>query len=210
MGKIGVFLWPLVYINIYMGVGSFSNKRTKGFTIVELLIVIVVIGILAAIVIVAYNGVQQRSRDSRRQNDIQSITQALELYYIDNGRYPAGSGSSAAVGLNNQWSTTADGSWANLVTILKPYMGNVPSDPTSTAGAFPLNYNPPTGYNYSYYSGTGGACGITAAYQVYILVYRLESSAQVDTLNGECTGVPTVSLYGGSAPKTLSNYRVVK
>lgn len=43
-----------------------KNKQNSGFTIVELLIVIVVIGILAAITIVAYNGVQQRARDMTR------------------------------------------------------------------------------------------------------------------------------------------------
>ncbi|MCA9336117.1 prepilin-type N-terminal cleavage/methylation domain-containing protein, partial [Candidatus Saccharibacteria bacterium] len=46
-----------------------KNKKT-GFTIVELLIVIVVIAILAAITIVAYNGIQQRSRDSIRKSDL--------------------------------------------------------------------------------------------------------------------------------------------
>jgi type II secretion system protein G len=60
----------------------------RGFTIVELLIVIVVIGILAAIVIVAYNGVQQRARDVRRLSDIHAVYQALQLYYADNGSYP--------------------------------------------------------------------------------------------------------------------------
>lgn len=60
----------------------------SGFTIVELLIVIVVIGILAAIVIVAYNGVQARARDARRLADIQTVNKALQLYYIDNGSYP--------------------------------------------------------------------------------------------------------------------------
>ena len=43
-----------------------SHKRRTGFTIVELLIVIVIIAILAAITIVAYNGLQQRARDSQR------------------------------------------------------------------------------------------------------------------------------------------------
>lgn len=63
--------------------------RQRGFTIVELLIVIVVIGILAAITIVAYNGVQGRAQDSRRVNDIQAIATALEAYKTVNGTYPA-------------------------------------------------------------------------------------------------------------------------
>ncbi len=57
----------------------------SGFTIVELLIVIVVIAILAAISIVAYNGIQQRARDSQRSAEMASIEKALQLYYIDNG-----------------------------------------------------------------------------------------------------------------------------
>lgn len=56
----------------------------KGFTIVELLIVIVVIAILAALTIVAYNGIQQRARDSVRKSDLAAIAKALKLYAVDN------------------------------------------------------------------------------------------------------------------------------
>jgi type II secretion system protein G len=185
-----------------MSVGNLYRNKTKGFTIVELLIVIVVIGILAAIVIVAYNGVQQRARDSRRQNDVQALTQALEIYYLTNGSYPAGSGSSAAVGLNSSWSTTADGSWANLVTVLKPIMGNVPSDPTSTTGVtYALGT---TGYNYSYYSANN--CNASGANQFYILVYRLETvaaAAQPQVTNGDCPS-------GSLSYSNVAWYRSVK
>jgi prepilin-type N-terminal cleavage/methylation domain-containing protein len=66
------------------------NKRTRqnGFTIVELLIVIVVIGILAAITIITYNGIQARSRDTQRLVDLLAIQKALELDRTDNGGYP--------------------------------------------------------------------------------------------------------------------------
>jgi prepilin-type N-terminal cleavage/methylation domain-containing protein len=53
------------------------KSKRAGFTIVELLIVIVVIGILAAITIVAYNGIQQRGRDSARRADVSSIKKLL-------------------------------------------------------------------------------------------------------------------------------------
>lgn len=66
-----------------------KDKQQNGFTIVELLIVIVVIGILAAITIVAYNGLQQRGRDTQRKSDLSQITKALHLYKIDNGSYPS-------------------------------------------------------------------------------------------------------------------------
>jgi prepilin-type N-terminal cleavage/methylation domain-containing protein len=66
--------------------------KQSGFTLVELLIVIVVIAILAAITVVAYNGVQQRARDSRRKSDVGAIAKALILYQVDNGPMGAGSG----------------------------------------------------------------------------------------------------------------------
>jgi general secretion pathway protein G len=55
------------------------RKSTSGFTIVELLIVIVVIGILAAIVIVAYSGVQNRAYDTSVQSDLRAIGKQLEI-----------------------------------------------------------------------------------------------------------------------------------
>jgi type II secretion system protein G len=63
------------------------NKQ-RGFTIVELLVVIVVIAILAAITIVAYNGIQQRARDSSIRADLANLSKKLELYNADNGTYP--------------------------------------------------------------------------------------------------------------------------
>ncbi|MBM3210421.1 prepilin-type N-terminal cleavage/methylation domain-containing protein [Candidatus Saccharibacteria bacterium] len=63
-------------------------KRSPGFTIVELLIVIVVIAILAAITIVAYNGIQERARYSSMQSDIKNIDTAIKMYHADNGHYP--------------------------------------------------------------------------------------------------------------------------
>ncbi len=65
----------------------FRHKQT-GFTIVELLIVIVVIAILAAITIVAYNGIQNRANDSAVESDVATVAQKVKLYQIDNGAYP--------------------------------------------------------------------------------------------------------------------------
>jgi general secretion pathway protein G len=65
-----------------------GRHRQLGFTIVELLIVIVVIGILAAIVIVAYNGVQARSKASAVQSDMRNSATKIGMYYVDNSAYP--------------------------------------------------------------------------------------------------------------------------
>lgn len=64
--------------------------KQKGFTIVELLIVIVVIGILAAITIVAYNGIQNRANDAAVQSDLQKLKTKFEVFNADNSRYPSG------------------------------------------------------------------------------------------------------------------------
>ncbi len=64
------------------------RTKQKGFTIVELLIVIVIIGILAAIVIVAYNGITNQANDTAVQNDLASAAKAFELYRVDTGSYP--------------------------------------------------------------------------------------------------------------------------
>lgn len=65
-----------------------QKTAQKGFTIVELLIVIVVIGILAALVLNTFSGVQRRARDTERQTDVNSVATQLEVYYNDKGFYP--------------------------------------------------------------------------------------------------------------------------
>lgn len=60
-----------------------------GFTIVELLIVVAVIGILAALVITTYTGIQAKSRNSKRVTDLQNIQTNLESYFQTAGNYPS-------------------------------------------------------------------------------------------------------------------------
>lgn len=60
----------------------------RGFTIVELLIVIVVIGLLAALVLNTFNGVQADARDTERKTDITSLHSQLEVYFAQNAKYP--------------------------------------------------------------------------------------------------------------------------
>jgi prepilin-type N-terminal cleavage/methylation domain-containing protein len=62
--------------------------KNKGFTIVELLIVIVVIAILAAISILAYNGIQNRTSDAAVQSDLRNLAMKIEEYKAVNGSYP--------------------------------------------------------------------------------------------------------------------------
>jgi len=66
----------------------------KAFTLVEMLIVIVIIGILAAALIPRLTGVQSRARDVARKADIQQLSTALTTYQLDNGTYVITGGSS--------------------------------------------------------------------------------------------------------------------
>lgn len=63
-----------------------TNQR--GFTIVELLVVIVVIAILVALTLPNLFGLQRRARDDARKNDLKNVQQALETYFNDNNNYP--------------------------------------------------------------------------------------------------------------------------
>jgi len=84
------------------------RKKEAGFTIVELLIVIVVIAVLAAITVVAFNGVQDRSNDSRMRSGINQLEKAIRLWATQTGELPRGGWSSTTT-----WATLADSGAAN-------------------------------------------------------------------------------------------------
>jgi prepilin-type N-terminal cleavage/methylation domain-containing protein len=75
------------------------TRKQLGFTIVELLIVIVVIAILATVSIVAYRGVQDRANDTAVQSDINTFAKKVMLYQAQEGSYPVGGDTNAPTGL---------------------------------------------------------------------------------------------------------------
>ena len=112
------------------------NKDQSGFTIVELLIVVVVIGILASIVVVAYTGVVGQANDAKRAAELGSIASALELYHIDNGGYPR----CGATGPNLGPSLSSGTAQSCLADELVPsYMSSIPTDPANT-GSYVYRY----------------------------------------------------------------------
>lgn len=82
-----------------------SFRKSSGFTLVELLIVIAVLGVLAAVVLVAINPLEQlaKGRDAGRKSSVAQIGSALQGYYTTNSAYPA------TATVNDTWLT-------NLVT----------------------------------------------------------------------------------------------
>ena len=131
------------------------NKKTKGFTLIELLVVISIIGVLSTVVITSLNEGRARARDAKREQDIISIQNALELYYVDNGRYPI-----------NGWAVSnSSSSWENFEILLGT---SLPSDPVNESG-YVFN----GALTYGYYSAN------TSKYcygQAYMLVFSKETS----------------------------------
>lgn len=113
--------------------------KSKGFTIVELLIVIVVIAILAAITIVAYNGIQQRARASEASAALSQAKKKLELYKVDNSAYPL-SGTLGTAGITDSdvsYQYTSDGSTYCITGTVSNVSYKVTDTTSPTAGGCP-------------------------------------------------------------------------
>lgn len=84
----------------------FHLKKSYGFTILEVLIVVGLIGILSIVGSNSYLGSQRSARDSRRKIDLEALRQGLELYESDNSAYPDSVGSTENSGIKNALSPT--------------------------------------------------------------------------------------------------------
>lgn len=86
----------------------------RGFTLIELMIVIVILGVLMGTILPRLTGAQARARDTGRMADLQAISQALETYYDDFGKYPGTMGTTACLD-----ETVADSPGALIASYLK-------------------------------------------------------------------------------------------
>ena len=148
---------------------KFSQK--KGFTLIELLVVVAIIGVLASVVLGSLNDARAKARDARRDADIKSIQNQLELYYIDNGKYPT-----------EGWRDSNASTWGTLETLLGV---NLPRDPINDATGSSRNS---TALVYSYYASAVASTWCNG--QAYVLVYNKETSNS-GAINGVvmCDGI---------------------
>lgn len=122
---------------------NIKNESRLGFTLVELLIVIFVIAILAAITIVGFNGIQNRANDTKRVGDIANIKKAIMNYNTLNGGVLK-VGSYSTINNTNGWDVSTNPDWLKF---LRSSNGTMPSDPVNTLA----NNDPPTASNLVYY-----------------------------------------------------------
>lgn len=134
-----------------------SSRFKSGFTIVELLVVIVVIGILAAITIVAYGGIQNRATIASLSSDLSNAAKILKLDQISNSAYPAtlaaangGKGISASPNTTYQYVVNNNNPKTFCVSATKSGQTyNIDQDSVLTAGNCPvlrLDANNPASY----------------------------------------------------------------
>lgn len=96
----------------------FSKKTMRAFTLVEMLIVIVIIGILAAALIPRLSSARGRANDTARKADLQQIASALVAYQIDNWRFPTAQADPSLSAISG-----------NLISA---WLSSIPHDPNTT------------------------------------------------------------------------------
>lgn len=150
-------------------------KKTRGFTLVELLIVIAIIGLLASITLMGLNSAKIRAKDARTKGDVSQIVKAIGMYRAENNSYPTSSGTWKCLKPDGTmcWRTTYWGD-TTIVNALAPYIPNIPKT-QANSGCFLFD-------SYLYNNNSAGFGGYPAG--AYIIWAKESGPFQ----SGECLG----------------------
>ncbi|NMG35324.1 type II secretion system major pseudopilin GspG [Azoarcus sp. TTM-91] len=102
-----------------------SHRSARGFTLIEIMVVLVIMGVLAALVVPSLMERPDQARATAARQDVAAIMQALKLYRLDNGAYPSGTQGLRAL-VEKPASGKVPGNW-------RPYLERLPNDPWGKA-----------------------------------------------------------------------------
>ncbi len=169
------------------------HKRS-GFTIIELLVVITIIGILVTITVVNYNGIQARSRDTIVKNAAKQVAVELLRYSSDTGNTPLQTGGGYNGGGTGFFSSQISGGSYPMPT--ETVLVNGGYLPSGFTAALPKN----TKYNSSAYTLMLYACGAK-----YVVFYSLEAPTSSDISDYNNNVIPSC---GSIATTVQSSYNM--
>ena len=81
---------------IQFSISNFQFPKKTGFSLIELLVVISIIGVLSAVLVANFMGMRERARDAQKIQDLYAVKNALRMYYNDHQSYPASDGLNAS------------------------------------------------------------------------------------------------------------------
>ena len=115
-----------------MKIGNLNGER--GFTLIEILIVVAIIAVLASAVLIGLGPIQRQGRDARRISDLRQVQNALELYYGKCGYYPGTTQATSPCGAFSAISAWTDVTTALVGSVLG--VAQIPNDPTAGTNYF--------------------------------------------------------------------------